>query len=275
MNSKIYVVLLCSLAAVPLFAQLDRAGPPSTQNRLAQNTARVAAGEASFQQLCTGCHGRGGEGGQGEGQGPNLATNWEVRRANDQALFNFIRNGVKGTAMPAFSLPEERIWELAAFVRSLNAPANSVPAAGDVSAGSAIFSGKGGCSACHMVQGRGGYLGPDLSNIGATRRMNELRDALLKPSAVPSPDFQPLLLRDAQGKQLRAIAKHASPWSVQALDENGTLHLIHGDAVQSLEFKKQSWMPLDIAQRLSPDEINNLLAFLSRQAVAPAKGIVN
>jgi cytochrome c oxidase cbb3-type subunit III len=274
MNSKIYVVLLCSLAAVPLFAQLDRAGPPSTQNRLAQNTARVAAGEASFQQLCTGCHGRGGEGGQGEGQGPNLATNWEVRRANDQALFNFIKNGVKGTAMPAFSLPEERIWELAAFVRSLNAPANSVPATGDVSAGGAIFSGKGGCSACHMVQGRGGYLGPDLSNVGATRRMNELRDALLKPSAVPSPDFQPLLLHDAQGKQLRAVAKHVSPWSVQALDENGTLHLIHGDAVQSLEFKKQSWMPLDIAQRLSPDEINNLLAFLSRQAVASAKGVV-
>ena len=112
-------------------------------------------------------------------------------------------------------------------------------------------------------------LGPDLSNIGATRRMNELRDALLKPNAVPSPGFQPLVLRDAQGKELRAIAKHASPWSVQALDENGTLHLIHGDAVQSLAFRKQSWMPLDIAQRLTPDEINNLLAFLSQGTVTP------
>jgi cytochrome c oxidase cbb3-type subunit 3 len=267
MNFSIYGLLLLCAVGTPLFAQLDRAGPPSTQNKLAQNTARVTAGEASFQQLCTGCHGRGGEGGQGEGQGPNLATNWEVRRANDQALFNFIRNGVKGTAMPAFSLPEERIWELASFVRSLNAPANSVPSTGNVAAGGAIFSGKGGCSACHMVQGHGGYLGPDLTNIGAMRRMNELRDALLKPSPVPGPGFQPLLLRDAQGKEVRAIAKHSSPWSVEALDENGALHLIHGDAVQGLEFRKQSWMPLDIAQRLTPDEINNLLAYLSQGTV--------
>jgi putative heme-binding domain-containing protein len=273
-RSIYWFLLSCVWGALPLFAQLDRAGPPSTRSRLAQNAARVAAGEASFQQLCTGCHGRGGEGGQGEGQGPNLATNWEVRRANDQTLFNYIKNGVKGTAMPAFSLPEERIWELAAFVRSLNAPADSVPTPGDPSAGRALFFGKGGCSACHMVKGRGGYLGPDLSDIGATRRLNELRDALLKPSPAASSGFQPLLLRDAHGRQLRAIAKHSSPWSVQVLDENGKLHLIHGDAVKDLKFQKQSWMPLDIAQRFSPTEINNLLAFLSRQAITQEKGAV-
>jgi mono/diheme cytochrome c family protein len=61
----------------------------------------VEAGANQFRHLCTGCHGRGGQGGQGEGQGPNLATAWEVRRTKDQELFGFIRNGVKGTAMRA------------------------------------------------------------------------------------------------------------------------------------------------------------------------------
>ncbi len=266
-QSLYWFLLGCALTAEPSFAQLDRAGPPSTANPLARNTARVAAGEASFRQLCTGCHGRSGEGGQGEGQGPNLATNWEVRRAKDPELFNFIKNGVKGTAMPAFALADERIWELAAFVRSLNAPANSVGTSGDVSAGSALFFGKGGCSACHMLQGRGGYLGPDLSNIGAARRLNELRDALLKPSLIPSAEYRPLLLRDAQGRPLRAVAKHSSPWSVQVLDENGNLHLVRGEAINSLSFQEKSWMPADIAQRLGPEEITNLLAFLSRQAI--------
>jgi putative heme-binding domain-containing protein len=256
------------LLAWPLFGQLDRAGPPSTQNALAQNVHRVEAGSTSFRQLCTSCHGRNGEGGQGEGQGPNLATNWEVRRAKDQELFGFIKNGVSGTAMPAFPLPDERIWELAAFVRSLNSPANSVPTQGSPEAGGSVFFGKGGCSTCHMIKGRGGYLGPDLSNIGATRRLSELRDALTKPSSIPSADFRPVLLHDSQGRQLRAIAKHTSKWDAQVLDENGGLHLLRGDAMQRLSFQEKSWMPSDIAQRLSPDEITNLLAFL-------AKGVVN
>lgn len=263
-------VLSFLLTAAPVCAQLDRAGLPNTSSALAQNAARVEAGGRTFRQLCTSCHGRNGEGGQGEGQGPNLATSWEVRRAKDPELFGFIKNGVKGTAMPAFSLPDEQIWQLAAFVRSLNSPAANVPVQGDVSGGEAVFFGKGNCSSCHMIRGRGGYLGPDLSNIGNTRRLNELRDAVVKPRVQPSPEFRPVLLHDAAGRPLRAVAKHFSAWSAQILDEHGALHLIHGDAVQHLAFQDSSWMPADIAKRLSPDEITNVIAFLSRQALRPA-----
>ncbi len=269
MPTRVGIFLISSLLCTgQLRAQLDRAAPPSAANPLSRNSARVEAGSTRFKQLCTGCHGRGGEGGQGEGQGPNLAMSWEVRRAKDQELFNFIHNGVKGTAMPAFPLPDEQIWDLAAFVRSLNAPANTVPVPGNVAAGEKLFFGKGECSSCHMIQGRGGYLGPDLSNIGVTRRLGELRSALTNPPAEASADYRPLVL-SKQGHQLRAVAKHTSPWSVQVLDEHGDLHLVHGDAVRTLTFLKKSWMP-SYAQRLSSEEMEDLLAFLSRQAVRPA-----
>lgn len=267
-----------------LFGQLDRAGPPTNANSLARDTARVSAGADRFQQLCTGCHGRGGEGGQGEGQGPNLATNWEVRRAKDQELFNFIKNGVKGTAMPAFSLPDEQIWQLAAFVRSLNAPAVSLPVQGDVSAGKTVFFGKGECSSCHMIRGQGGYLGPDLSDIGATRRLGELRAALVSPSTKASSDFRPLFIEDTQGRKLRAVAKHSTAWSVQVLDELGTLHFVRGADIQKLAFQEKSWMTADFASRLSAGELADLLAYLSGQTVRPphstgavtaSKGAVN
>jgi cytochrome c oxidase cbb3-type subunit 3 len=171
--------------------------------------------------------------------------------------------------MPPFPLPDEQIWQLAAFVRSLNAPAISLPVQGDVQAGEAIFFGKGECASCHMVRGRGGYLGPDLSNVGATRRMGELRESLTDPSLKASADFQPVLLRDSQGQQLRGIAKHASPWSAQVLDERGGLHLLHDDELQKLSFQERSWMARDFAARLSSEEITNLIAFLSRQALRP------
>src|SRR5580692_2259714 len=120
----IVLVIILSYSAL---AQLGRTGLPSAANPLARDPKAVAAGEQRFQQLCSSCHGRSGEGGQGEGQGPNLVNSWEVRRASDTDLFGYIYNGVKGTAMPPFALPEPQIRELAAYVRSLNAPANSVP----------------------------------------------------------------------------------------------------------------------------------------------------
>src|ERR1700735_928117 len=110
--------ILLMLAANLVFAQLGRVAAPNTANPLAHDTKAVAAGEKSFQQQCTGCHGRSGEGGQGEGKGPNLINSWEVRRASDGDLSAFIRNGISGTTMPAFALSDQTIRELAAYVRS-------------------------------------------------------------------------------------------------------------------------------------------------------------
>ena len=263
-----YVAAGMLLGAQAVLGQLDRAGPPTTANSLALNAAKVQAGAAQFRQFCTGCHGRGGEGGQGEGQGPNLATNWEVRRSKDPELFGFIRNGVKGTSMPAFALPDDQIWQLAAFVRSLNAPAISLPVEGDVDAGKALFFGTGECAACHMIRGRGGYLGPDLSDIGALRRLGELRESLSNPNMEASSIYQPVVLTDAQGRQIRAVAKHISPWSAQVLDAHGDLHMMQGSELKRLSLQKTSWMAVALATKhLAPEDIKNLTAFLSRQAV--------
>jgi mono/diheme cytochrome c family protein len=139
-------------AAVPLSAQLDRIPPPNTTRPQLRNTQSVENGQRRFRELCTGCHGREGQGGQGEGKGPNLMNSWEVRRAKDTQLFDSIKNGIKETAMPPFQLPDTQISELVGYVRSLNAPASSVPISGDAAAGEAIFFGRGRCGECHMVR---------------------------------------------------------------------------------------------------------------------------
>jgi putative heme-binding domain-containing protein len=152
-------------------------------------------------------------------------------------------------------------------VRSLNAPAISLPVSGNVQAGEAVFFGKGQCSSCHMIRGRGGYLGPDLSDVGAMRRLGELRQSLTSPSVVPSADYRPVFITGADGKKLRAVAKHSSYWSAQILDEAGGLYLVHGDGVQKLAFGQKSWMSPEFVKGLSPEELTDLVAFLSRQSV--------
>jgi cytochrome c oxidase cbb3-type subunit III len=260
MNLRWTIALLPCLG----LAQLDRVGPPNSNYALLKNPAAVEAGQKRYLQLCSGCHARNGEGGQGEGQGPNLVNSWEVRRAQDRDLFGFIKNGVKGTTMPAFALPDDQIRELAAFVRSLNAPAISVPVPGDASAGEAVFFGKGGCSECHTILGRGGHLGPDLSNLGATRRLSEIREAILNPKAEATPGFRPVLIEGSKGERLRGIVRHESNWSMQVLDERGNLHLLHGAEMEKAQFQNRSWMP---AAHLPADEMQNLLAYLSRRTV--------
>jgi cytochrome c oxidase cbb3-type subunit 3 len=257
------------LLSCPALAQLGRTGLPNAANPLARDPKAVVAGEQRFQQLCSSCHGRGGEGGQGEGQGPNLVNSWEVRRASDQDLSGVIQNGVKGTAMPPFALPEPQIRELAAYVRSLNAPANSVPVSGDPKAGEAIFFGSGGCSGCHMVRGRGGYLGPDLTDAGSAHRLGELREAILNPDRLSIDGYQPVLLREPGGKELRGIVKHESNWAMEILDEKGGVHLLHGAAMRQAVVQSKPWMPNDYGRRLNQAEIQDLLAFLSRQSIRP------
>jgi len=259
------VLLALSLLNSPAASQLGARRPVSV-NPLAQNKAAVEAGERRFKQLCTGCHGARGEGGQGEGQGPNLTSSWEVRRASDVRLTEFIRNGIPGTAMPPFALPADQIRELAAFVRSLNAPAISVPVSGDPAAGESVFVGKGGCIDCHMLNARGGFLGPDLSNAGATQRVDELRDAILKPSERANTGFRPVILETTKGRA-RGIVRHHSNWSMQVLDEHGQIHLLRGPEMKRAVFQPKSWMPDDYGQRLTKEEVENLVAFLSRQTV--------
>src|SRR5258706_14940659 len=107
------MTLKWTIALLPClsFAQLDRVGPPNSNYALLKNGAAVEAGQRRFLQLCSGCHARNGEGGQGEGQGPNLVTSWEVRRSQDRELFKFIKNGVKGTTMAPLGLPGDQILE--------------------------------------------------------------------------------------------------------------------------------------------------------------------
>lgn len=181
--------------------------------------------------------------------------------------------------MPPFSLPEREIWRLVAFLRSLNATAISLRVPGDIENGRKIFFGKGECSKCHMIRGKGGFLGPDLTDIGATRRLDQLRDSILKQGGAgstsedlygdPLAGFRPVLLKTGDGRLIEGVAKHYSNYSVQVLDRDGNLHLLHGAEVKRVIFQKKSWMPDDYAKRLTAGEIRDLLAFLGRQSVRP------
>ena len=230
---------------------------------MARDAEALKAGKALFAGACSACHGVSGEG----GHGPNLTESHEVRRASDEDLFHSIRNGVAGTDMPPFRNPDAQIWQLVAFVRSLSAPAVESDPAGDVRAGREIFFGVSGCSNCHMIRSQGGFPGPDLSDIGNTRTMDQLWKALLTPNARPRADFRPIAATLRDGGEIRGVARSSTNYSLGILDARGQLHLLSMDQVQKITYGAKSLMPDDYSRRLTSQEIENLLAFLSRQSI--------
>ncbi|HEX7360948.1 MAG TPA: c-type cytochrome [Bryobacteraceae bacterium] len=232
---------------------------------LAGQIAAIKAGQHRFQEGCAGCHGANAEG----GRGPDLADNRTIKRMNAAKLFDTIRHGVPGTEMPPSSMPDENIWEVAAFIRSLNTAAFETPVEGDLGRGRAVFFGSGGCSNCHMIRGRGGFLGPDLTNIGFSSSIAQLRENILHPSNKRGGGFRSVTVVLKNDTRIEGIAKDNSNYSIQILDTHGHLHLLNKARLKEVVFAPKSPMPDTYGETLSPQDLQNLVAFLSRQVIRP------
>lgn len=114
-------------------------------------------------------------------------------RLSERALYDAIENGIPGTGMPAMgkSMENDDIWRIVVFIRAMRGSASDTDVTGNAEHGKEIFAGKGGCSKCHTIDGEGGTIGPDLSDVGAEMTLNHLRDALTTETPI-SRGYRPL-----------------------------------------------------------------------------------
>jgi hypothetical protein len=75
----------------------------------------------------------------------------------------------------------------------------------------------------------------------------------------------------ADGQRLSGIAKNDNNFSLQLLDSHGRLQLFTRDELREVIYQGQSLMPSDFDKTLTSSELQDLLAFLSRQAIQGAE----
>src|SRR5262249_18791587 len=150
-------------------------------------------------------------------------------RLPDPTLIHSIKNGLPGTSMPNFPMADEKVLQVAAFVRSLTVPAIATQVAGDPERGRQVFFGAGRCSTCHMILGQGGFPGSDRSNIGAERQGPQLRESVIKPAARIVDGYRSVTAVLKSGRTVKGVAKNHNNYSVQILDDAGKLHLLSRD----------------------------------------------
>lgn len=268
------ILAVLSLAGLlPLWAQqhgrLD--DPAQQKNPLASDPAAAEAGQKLFVNGCAACHGADGKG----GRGPSIIERLGSGEIDDAQLYQTIQKGVPGGAMPASNLPEKQGWQLVSYLRSLTAPAALSHVAGNPSAGETLFWGEAKCSGCHAIRGRGGRLGPDLTNIGADRTATQLRDALLDPNANPVPGYLSATVTLKDGTTLRGVARNRTNYSIDLQDGKGNLHLLSMSQVRDVTLSKISPMPSDYSRRMSKEQIQDILAYLSAQSIRPVESANN
>jgi len=250
---------LCVLFALcPLAQQKDKI--EEIVNPLVRDKTAIAAGRERYAAACGGCHGSTGKG----GRGPRLSGVTRLKNMPDKKMFETIQLGVQGTPMPPFSLPDAQIWQLVSFIRNLNATAIDQEVTGDGAAGEALFFGSAQCSGCHMIRGRGGLLGPDLSNLASSRTVEAIQESLKAPSAFIEPGYAGVAAVTSYGQRASGILKNESNYSIQIQDSQGSFHSFLKSELKELIRRKKSLMP---APSLSEPELQDLLAFLSRQSL--------
>jgi len=236
---KARVAAACLLLALPARSQQD-------------------PGRRQYESLCSSCHGADGAGGE---RGPGIVLSPRSRSRSEKDLRDLIRNGIPNAGMPGFPLAEEPLGQLAAFVRSLAAPAVEHPTPGDAAAGQRFFFGPGGCSGCHLVGGRGGRSGPDLTDLAQQRSLPQIQESLRDPSRRIVSGYAVVSARLRDGGARRGFARLESAYDLQLQDLEGAFHSLARDQIASLDREKDSLMP---PLRASDAELRDLLAYLTR-----------
>ncbi len=256
-----------SLLAVLCASLAGAAEPEKAKHPAIGNPEAIASGQKLFVTGCAGCHGQNGEG----GRGPKLRNRAVWHTLDDEGLFTTIKKGVPGADMPASNLPDDQIWQMAAYVRAMNSPAIEQNVPGNLSAGEGIFWGKGGCGNCHAIRGKGGQSAPDLSNVGALRPVEQIREDVASPDADGYENWRKVVAVTKDGKTIEGALRNRSNYSLQIQDGKGAVRLLSMASLKEVTIEKASPMPQDYKSRLSREEMRDLVAFLARQSIRPVE----
>jgi len=216
-------------------------------------------GKSLYQGHCALCHGITGAG----GKGPSLTRPTLPRAANIVQLVEVIVRGIPGTEMPgAWQLSPAEAMQLATYVVAMGRVA-PVVLPGDAGRGKALYESKGGCAACHIVRGAGGSFGPELSEIGARRNADYLRESLVKPEATVPHGFAMITVTTRDGKTIRGIRAAEDSFTIQIRDAGNRFHSFRKSEVANVkkEFDK-SPMP-SYEGKFTAGELDDLVAYLA------------
>jgi putative heme-binding domain-containing protein len=250
-------------------------GTPSAQQH-SYTPQEIEEGRKLYDANCGRCHAETGAGVAG------IELFRQIRRANsDDDIAKIIQSGIPGTAMPPSNFTTPQALSVVAYLRSMvgvtpgaspvagGGPGRGPSLAGVAARGKEIFTGKGGCTACHRAEGAGGTSGPDLTRAGVGRGGRGpaqpvdpavLERSILDPDADIAIPFRVYQVTPAAGAVARGTLLNQDTFSVQLRDEQQNLR-----SFLKSDLKQHGFLPSPMPSykgRLTPQEVADVVSYL-------------
>ena len=128
----------------------------------------------------------------------------------------------------------------------------------DLPHGRAVFTKN--CATCHKLFGEGSKIGPDLTG-GQRHNLDYVLDNVLDPSAIVPREYKVNVFRLADGRVVQGVITEENQQSVTVQTANETIFLPTAE-IEARKESPLSMMPEGLFDRLTPDEIRDLVAYL-------------
>jgi putative heme-binding domain-containing protein len=219
-------------------------------------------GKAEFQRICSNCH------------SVSMATSQRMDQAQWTGVVNdMVSKGAQGTQQDFDNIIAYLTANYGKGAPPTAAPAPSptpapeaVPLAAPLSEAE-IAKATGlikanGCLSCHRVDNIGSYVGPDLSEIGASRSAADIQAALVSPSKDVRPENRSVRLVTKDGKTVTGRILNQDGFSVQIIDSSSQLRSFQKASLREFTIVTANPMP-SYADKMSGQDLSDLVHYLS------------
>ena len=156
---------------------------------------------------------------------------------------------------------EKRLKRLGSVVR----PEQILSLPGDPARGKRVFFEAAGvsCKNCHRIQKEGKEIGPELTTIGKKYSRAQLLESMLEPSKLIDPKYVTYLAETDDGRLLTGLLVKKDESEVVLKDAQDKEIRIPKAEIEQLVPQQQSLMPDLLLRDMTPDQVADLLAYLS------------
>ncbi len=175
---------------------------------------------------------------------------------------------VKAAAEKLFPLPPSKDNKPLPAIGAL------VKMQGDAARGQKIFAGAGTCAKCHVVNGQGKEVGPDLSGIGAKLSRPAMFESVLYPSAGVSHNYETWSLLLDSGNLVTGVLTNETDAEVTIKGADGIARTFKRSEIDEMVKQKTSLMPADLQKVMTAQDLADVVEYIStlKKPAAAATG---
>lgn len=126
-----------------------------------------------------------------------------------------------------------------------------------------FFSNRIACAGCHKIAGKGGSVGPDLSQIAKVRTARQLAEAVLLPSATLANGFESYTIATVTGNLHTGLIRRESADAIYLVGTDGREVRVGRDEIDEVRRSETSIMPQGLDKQLTSEQLRDLVAYLS------------